>query len=95
MSQSNGSQLHVADLFSGVGGFRLALDSVHGAPFDFTLSCQWEPSTKVQHASMVYQHHWKAGVHLNADIQAVLSSEDGRRKVREAEIDLICAGFPC
>ena len=95
MSSSNTPRLHVVDLFAGVGGFRLALESVHGAPFDFTLSCQWEPSTRVQHASMVYQKHWTEGTHLNEDIQSVLSSEAGRTWVRDAEIDLICAGFPC
>ena len=95
MSQGNTAKLYTADLFAGVGGFRLALESVHGAPFEFTLSCQWEPSTRVQHASMVYQKHWSEGTHLNEDIQAVLSSEEGRARVRDAEIDLICAGFPC
>ncbi|QBR02482.1 DNA (cytosine-5-)-methyltransferase [Paraburkholderia pallida] len=95
MSQGNTPKLHVVDLFAGVGGFRLALEGVHGAPFDFTLSCQYEPSTRVQHASMVYQKHWSEGTHLNEDIQSVLSSEGGRARVRDAEIDLICAGFPC
>lgn len=96
MSQSNSQKLYAADLFAGVGGFRLALESIHGAPFDFTLSCQWEPSTRVQHASMVYQQHWSdGGTHLNEDIQSVLSTESGRARVRETEIDVICAGFPC
>ncbi|MGF6507690.1 DNA (cytosine-5-)-methyltransferase [Paraburkholderia sp. 32] len=95
MSQSNTSKLYTADLFSGVGGFRLALESVHGAPFEFSLSCQWEPSTRIQHASMVYQKHWAEGVHLNEDMQSVLSSEEGRERVRESKIDVICAGFPC
>ncbi|WP_322008015.1 DNA (cytosine-5-)-methyltransferase [Paraburkholderia tropica] len=95
MTHSNASKLRTADIFSGVGGFRLALEGVHGSPFDFTLSCQWEPSTKVQHASLVYQHHWQKGMHLNEDIQAVLSSADGLSCVHDAEIDLLCAGFPC
>jgi DNA (cytosine-5)-methyltransferase 1 len=95
MSQSNTSRLHVADLFAGVGGFRVALEAVHGSPFEFTLSCQWEPSTRVQHASMVYQKHWAGGVHLNEDIQSVLSSQEGLARVRDSEIDVICAGFPC
>ncbi|WP_433706366.1 DNA cytosine methyltransferase [Paraburkholderia sacchari] len=95
MSQSNPAKLYTVDLFAGVGGFRLALESVHGAPFDFTLSCQWEPATRVQHASMVYQKHWSEGTHLNEDIQLVLSSEEGSARIRDAGIDLICAGFPC
>ncbi|MBB5462340.1 DNA (cytosine-5-)-methyltransferase [Paraburkholderia sp. Cpub6] len=95
MSQSNTSKLYTADLFAGVGGFRLALESIHGAPFEFSLSCQWEPSTRVQHASMVYQNHWPGGVHLNEDIQSVLASEEGCALVRETKIDVVCAGFPC
>ncbi|MGF6505773.1 DNA (cytosine-5-)-methyltransferase [Paraburkholderia sp. 32] len=95
MSESNTAKLYTADLFAGVGGFRLALESVHGTPFEFSLSCQWEPSTRVQHASMVYQKHWAGGVHLNDDIRSVLSSEEGRALVRDSKIDVICAGFPC
>ncbi|WP_176079766.1 DNA (cytosine-5-)-methyltransferase [Paraburkholderia tropica] len=95
MSQSNTSKLYVADLFAGVGGFRLALEGVHGAPFDFNFSCQWEPSTRVQHASIVYQKHWATGNHFNEDIQSVLLSEAKMSLIRQLPIDVVCAGFPC
>jgi DNA (cytosine-5)-methyltransferase 1 len=95
MSRNTSCTLNVADLFAGVGGFRQALEAVHGEPFKFTLSCQWEPATRTQHASMVYESHWQTGTHLNEDIQSVLASTEGRRILRDAELDIICAGFPC
>jgi DNA (cytosine-5)-methyltransferase 1 len=95
MSQGSTERLFTADLFAGVGGFRQALEGVQGSPFEFTLSCQWEPGSRIQHASLVYQERWKGGIHLNEDIQVVLSSEEGRQSIRDAEIDVVCAGFPC
>ena len=41
----------VAELFAGVGGFRIGLAA---AGWKTVFSNQWEPSTKVQHASDVY-----------------------------------------
>jgi DNA (cytosine-5)-methyltransferase 1 len=45
--------LKVAELFAGVGGFRLGLEK-HKEHFEVVWSNQWEPSTKMQHASLVY-----------------------------------------
>ncbi|MDX1472007.1 MAG: DNA cytosine methyltransferase, partial [Flavobacteriaceae bacterium] len=42
----------VVELFAGVGGFRLGLEQ---HDFEVIWSNQWEPSTKSQHASMVYE----------------------------------------
>ena len=42
---------NVAELFAGVGGFRIGLAR---AGWKTVFSNQWEPSTKVQHASDVY-----------------------------------------
>jgi DNA (cytosine-5)-methyltransferase 1 len=42
------------ELFSGVGGFHLALDR---AGFDVIWSNQWEPSTREQHAFRCYERH--------------------------------------
>ena len=49
------------ELFAGVGGFRLGLEenNIDGNDaFKVVWSNQWEPSTKIQHASMVYEAKW-------------------------------------
>ena len=54
--------LRVAELFAGVGGFRIGLEGPPGAPrngaFKVVFSNQWEPSTKTQHAAEVYARRW-------------------------------------
>jgi DNA (cytosine-5)-methyltransferase 1 len=87
--------LKVAELFAGVGGFRLGLEAVHGAPFEVTFSNQFEPSKKVQHASTIYKTHWPEETHINEDVFAVLASESGQQTIREASPDILCGGFPC
>ncbi|MGE8166013.1 DNA (cytosine-5-)-methyltransferase [Paraburkholderia sp. NPDC080076] len=94
MEQQN-STLNVIELFAGVGGFRLGLESVAGQPFRVTLSNQFEPSKKIQHASLIYQAHWPHGVHLNQDINEVLATPAGQQAIRDAVPDVVVAGFPC
>ena len=49
--------MKVAELFAGVGGFRLGLEKNN---YEVVWSNQWEPSTKMQHASKVYEDSfWK------------------------------------
>lgn len=74
----------VAELFAGVGGFRLGLDK---AGWRTVYSNQWEPSTKRQHASDVYVHNFGEDGHSNDDIATV---ERIPRK-----FDLLVGGFPC
>jgi DNA (cytosine-5)-methyltransferase 1 len=74
----------VAELFAGVGGFRLGLAR---AGFRTVYSNQWEPSTKVQHASDVYVAQFGREGHANQDIATV---EEIPRK-----FDLLVGGFPC
>lgn len=88
-------KLNVVELFAGVGGFRLGLEAVHGSPFQVTLSNQFEPSRKKQHASDIYKAHWNATPHINEDILKVLESESGQRAIREACPDVLVGGFPC
>ncbi len=45
-------KMKVAELFAGVGGFRLGLEKSN---YEVVWSNQWEPSTKTQHASKVYE----------------------------------------
>lgn len=74
----------VAELFAGVGGFRLGL---HAAGWETVYSNQWEPSTKRQHASEVYVHHFGETGHSNEDI--------GRVSAVPVEFELLVGGFPC
>ena len=74
----------VAELFAGVGGFRLGLAE---AGWKTVYSNQWEPSTKRQHASEVYVHNFGPGGHSNEDIAKV-------EKI-PTEFDLLVGGFPC
>ena len=75
---------NVAELFAGVGGFRIGLAR---AGWKTVFSNQWEPSTKVQHASDVYVARFGIRGHSNEDIAKV--------KSLPANIDLLVGGFPC
>jgi DNA (cytosine-5)-methyltransferase 1 len=75
---------NVAELFAGVGGFRIGLAR---AGWKTTFSNQWEPSTKVQHASDVYVAQFGAEGHTNIDIAKIDSLPKN--------IDLLVGGFPC
>jgi DNA (cytosine-5)-methyltransferase 1 len=74
----------VAELFAGVGGFRIGLAA---AGWKTVFSNQWEPSTKVQHASDVYVARFGAEGHSNEDISTVDELPE--------DIDLLVGGFPC
>ena len=82
------SKLKVVELFAGVGGFRLGLEKSN---FEIVWSNQWEPSTKMQHASMVYEERFGKENHSNEDINEVVT-----RNVEEIpNHDLLVGGFPC
>jgi DNA (cytosine-5)-methyltransferase 1 len=74
----------VAELFAGVGGFRIGLAE---SGWKTVFSNQWEPSTKTQHASDVYVARFGAEGHTNIDIADV--------KDIPLHIDLLVGGFPC
>ena len=81
-------KIRVAELFAGVGGFRLGLEK---SDFEIVWSNQWEPSTKKQHASEVYEARFGKENHSNEDINQVVT-----RDVEEiADHDLLVGGFPC
>ena len=75
---------NVAELFAGVGGFRIGLAR---AGWKTVFSNQWEPATKVQHASDVYVARFGEDGHSNEDIASVDSLP--------RNIDLLVGGFPC
>lgn len=94
------NKIRVAELFAGVGGFRLGLEGWMGksslSSYKSTLasnyrvvwSNQWEPSTKTQHASMVYEARFGLHGHSNQDITTVDTS-------LIPDHDLLVGGFPC
>lgn len=78
----------VIELFAGVGGFRIGLDRV-GSDFYKTIwSNQFEPSTKIQHASRTYTARFGEEGHVNMDI-AKVQTED------IPDHDMLVGGFPC
>lgn len=74
----------VAELFAGVGGFRIGLAK---AGWKTVFSNQWEPSTKVQHASSVYVANFGDEGHSSEDIAKV-------ERIPK-KFDLLVGGFPC
>lgn len=93
-------KIRVAELFAGVGGFRLGLEGWDGfsatsgykkkidTNFKVVWSNQWEPSTKTQHASDVYVSKWGDEFHSNVDISTVEVDDIPAH-------DLLVGGFPC
>ena len=81
-------KLKVAELFAGVGGFRLGLEKTKS--FEVIWSNQWEPSTKKQHASLIYEDRFKTNkkTHSSEDIFEVDVSKIPYH-------DVLVGGFPC
>jgi DNA (cytosine-5)-methyltransferase 1 len=93
-------KLKVAELFAGVGGFRLGLEGWKGKSstsgytkrlvqnYETVWSNQWEPGVKVQHASDVYKEMFGIDGHSNEDIATVPPKSVPKH-------DLLVGGFPC
>ena len=86
MAQNNHT-IRVVELFAGVGGFRIGLEGASDA-YETIWNNQWEPSTKHQDASLVYQARFGSAGHSNKDINTVLTDEI-------PDHDLLVGGFPC
>lgn len=94
------NEIKVVELFAGVGGFRLGLEGWKGksassgykkklkSHYKVVWSNQWEPSTKTQHASLVYENRFGRNGHSNEDISQVDVSVI-------PDHDLLVGGFPC
>ncbi|MDD3067664.1 MAG: DNA (cytosine-5-)-methyltransferase [Acholeplasmataceae bacterium] len=88
----------VVELFAGVGGFRVGLNSIKSfdekgraiekGPWKFVWSNQWEPSTKTQHAFDCYNLRFAGDSNLNMDISKV-------KKEDIPDHTLLTGGFPC
>jgi len=79
-------KLSVLELFAGVGGFRVGLENT--GKYKVVWSNQWEPSTKTQHASMVYENVFGKEGHSNEDVHLVPTSQI-------PDADVLVGGFPC
>ena len=101
------SEIKIAELFAGVGGFRLGLEGYANpehpefymkpaGPFTTVWANQWEPpgtETK-QFAARCYEARFGAGSVVNEDINKVLDqAEAGEREV--PDVDMVVGGFPC
>jgi len=93
-------EIKVAELFAGVGGFRLGLEGKEGlsatskysnkleSKYKVIWSNQWEPSTKTQEASYIYERRFGSDGHSNKDIAKVDIDEI-------PDHDMLVGGFPC
>ena len=82
------------ELFAGVGGFRLGLESNNTKSkkhYKIVWSNQWEPSTNLQHASDVYQARFGKKNHSCEDIAKVVENDFSSIPNH----DLLVGGFPC
>lgn len=85
--------IRVAELFAGVGGFRLGLEGASSptVKYEVVWSSQWEPGASTQHASEIYENVFGSTGHSNEDIQEVIENKFHEIK----EHDLLVGGFPC
>ena len=100
-------EITVAELFAGVGGFRLGLEGykdpsskVNNLPkagaFKTIWANQWEPpgSPTRQFAANCYRAHFGNDSVVNEDINKVLNEyEQGLRDI--PSVDMVVGGFPC
>lgn len=103
---SSDNAITVAELFAGVGGFRLALDGYHGAdpsfdmpsagPFMTIWANQWEPpgTTAKQFAWRCYENRFGAGSCINEDINKVLDDYEAGL-IDIPDVKMVVGGFPC
>lgn len=84
----------VAELFAGVGGFRIALER---SGWQTIWANQWEPGRKVQYAADCYLYHFPDQVNnpnFNRNISDVTSDLMNNKNVIPTH-DLLVGGFPC
>lgn len=99
------SRIRVAELFAGVGGFRLGLEGVpskewetdtlkfEDTGFRVIWSNQWEPGSTRQWASRVYTKRFGKEGHEGVDLHEFTKTIEKTHQI--PEIDLLVGGFPC
>lgn len=75
------NRLKLLDLFSGIGGFSLGLESTGG--FETVAFCEFD-----KHARLVLNKHWPE-IPIHEDVRTL----DGKQY--KGSIDVVCGGFPC
>ena len=85
--------IRIAELFAGVGGFRLGLEAVESSKHKYRTvwANQWEPSTKRQHACEVYTARFGDKELDCRNIEEVI--QDDFETIPDH--DLLVGGFPC
>lgn len=99
--------IRVAELFAGVGGFRLGLDGYDNpaypefnmpaaGPFKTVWANQWEPpgSEAKQFAYRCYSARFGGDSCINEDINKVLDDFENE-KTEIPDVDMVVGGFPC
>ena len=77
----------VAELFAGVGGFRIGLEKA-SVRFKTIWANQWEPGKKSQHAFDCYDKHFGPSL-MNSNEDIAVAKENCPKA------DLLVGGFPC
>lgn len=85
--EKNKHIIRVAELFAGVGGFRIGLEGASNS-YKTVWNNQWEPSTTHQDASLVYRSRFGDVGHSNEDINKIETKDIPNH-------DLLVGGFPC
>ena len=98
--------IRVAEMFAGVGGFRLGLEGYgkpgdalympSAGPFETVWANQWEPpgTERKQFAWRCYESRFGEGSCVNEDVEKVLASyEAGETEI--PDFQFLVGGFPC
>lgn len=100
------NEIKVAELFAGVGGFRLGLDGYSSeehpefnmpasGPFHTVWANQWEPGTeRRQFAARCYVKRFGDCNFVNEDIHKVLDEYEAHER-EIPDVDMVVGGFPC
>ena len=104
---SSQKTISIAELFAGVGGFRLGLEGYHNpdepdmelpaaGPFKTVWANQWEPpgTESKQFAARCYKARFGEKSVVNEDIHVVLDKFE-RGEIDIPEVDMVVGGFPC